>query len=335
MLKKFISCVLVLAVVMLLCTGCAVEKNSDAEHMYLRLGHNLQVTHPGHKSLVEFARLVNEKTNGRIEIDIFPGALLGGQKDMLELTQTGAIDMIIANPSTLEMFEPTYQLLNLPYMFESEEHFYNVMDDRELMEKLYTATTASGLRGLTYYGSGARSFYTVDKPITCIEDMKGLKIRVQTSPTQVEMVRLMGAAPTPMNFGDSYTALQQKVIDGAESNETVLTNSNHGEVAKYFCNNQHTMIPDILIINEKLYQNLSEEDRQIFVESAIESSAFHKVGWDAEIENAKKVAVEDMGVTFVEIEDVQPFIDAVQPIHDEVLKDENLKALYEEIKSKK
>ncbi len=335
MLKRFISCVLMLAMVMLLLTGCAVEKDSNAEHMYLRLGHNLQVTHPGHKSLVEFARLVAEKTNGRIEIDIFPGELLGGQKDMLELTQTGAIDMIIANPSTLEMFEPTYQLLNLPYMFESEEHFYNVMDDRDLMEKLYTATVESGFRGLTYYGSGARSFYTVDKPITCIEDMKGLKIRVQTSPTQVEMVRLMGAAPTPMNFGDIYTALQQKVIDGAESNETVLTTSNHGEVAKYFCNNKHTMIPDILIINEKLYQSLSEEDRQIFLEAAIESSAFHKVGWEEEVNKAKKIAQEEMGVTFVEIENIQPFIDAVQPIHDEALKDETLKALYEEIKAKK
>lgn len=335
MFKKMISAILASVAVMLTLTGCTVEKSSDAEHMYLRLGHNLQVSHPGHKSLVEFSRLVSEKTNGRIEIDIFPGEILGGQKDMVELTQTGAIDLIIANPSTLEMFEPSYQLLNLPYMFESEEHFFNVMDDRELMSQLYEATIPSGLRGLTYYGSGARSFYTVDKPIRRIEDMKGLKIRVQTSPTQVEMVRLMGAAPTPMNFGDIYTALQQKVIDGAESNETVLTTSNHGEVAKYFCNNRHTMIPDILIINEKLYQNLSEEDRAVLLEAAIESTEFHKVGWQQEVDDAKKVAIEEMGVTFVEIEDIQPFIDAVQPIHDEVLKDSELADLYAQIKAKK
>lgn len=334
MLKRLVSCVMMMAVALQL-TGCAVEKNSTAEHVYLRLGHNLQVTHPGHKSLLKFSELVSEKTNGRIEIDIFPGEILGGQKDMVELVQTGAIDMIIANPSTLEMFEPTYQLLNLPYLFESDEHFYNVMDDAELMNQLYLATTASGFRGLTYYESGARSFYTVDKPIRKIEDLKGLKIRVQTSPTQVEMVRLMGGTPTPMNFGDIYTALQQKVIDGAESNETVLTNSNHGEVAKYFSNNKHTMIPDILIMNNKLFEDLSSEDQQIIMESAKESTEYHKVIWKGEIENAKKIASEEMGVTFVEVESLQPFIDAVQPIHDEVLKKPELVDLYKEIKSKK
>lgn len=335
MQRKRMGFAVAVYVVVSLLTGCAVEKNSNADHLYLRLGHNLVATHPEHQSLVKFSELVSERTDGRIEIDIFPNALLGGQKDMLELTQTGAIDMIIANPSTLEMFEPTYQLLNLPYIFESEEHYYNVMDDYELMDQLYSATVSSGLRGITYYESGARSFYTVDKPIRKLDDLKGLKIRVQTSPTQVEMVKLMGGAPTPMNFGDIYTALQQKVIDGAESNELVLTNDKHGEVAKFFSNNKHTMIPDILVMNNRLYESLSDTDRQIILEAARESTEYHKTLWKENIENAKKIATEEMGVTFVEVEDIQPFIDAVQPIYDKVLENPKLRPLYDAIKAKK
>ena len=202
--------------------GCSSRVDSgDVVHM--KLAHNMSEDHPIHKSLSEFERLVEEKSDGTIDIEIYPNGVLGSEREMIELTQTGAIDIAKVSTGALESFEQQYTAFGIPYIFDNLDHYYSVMDDRELMEELYTSTSESGFMGLTYYDSGVRSLYTASKPIMKPSDLKGLKIRVQQSPTAIKMIDLMGGSATPMAFGEVYTGLQQGVIDGAESNETALT----------------------------------------------------------------------------------------------------------------
>ena len=311
--------------------GCS-SIGGDNNVVHMKLAHNMSEDHPIHKSLCEFERLVEERSNGSIDIEIYPNGVLGSEREMIELTQTGAIDIAKVSTGALESFEKQYTTFGIPYIFDDLEHYYSVMDDRSLMEELYNSTDESGFIGLTYYDSGVRSLYTTSKAIMKPSDLKGLKIRVQQSPTAKKMIELMGGAATPMAFGEVYTGLQQGVIDGAESNETALTTNKHGEVAKYFSYNQHTIVPDLTIMNSKLYNKLTEEQQNIIIESAIESTAYHKEVWNDSIESAKEEA-KAMGVNFY-YPDTKPFQEAVMPLHEEFKKDPDIKNMYDKIRSK-
>ena len=311
--------------------GCSSRVDSgDVVHM--KLAHNMSEDHPIHKSLSEFERLVEEKSDGTIDIEIYPNGVLGSEREMIELTQTGAIDIAKVSTGALESFEKQYTAFGIPYIFDNLDHYYSVMDDRELMEELYTSTSESGFMGLTYYDSGVRSLYTASKPIMKPSDLKGLKIRVQQSPTAIKMIDLMGGSATPMAFGEVYTGLQQGVIDGAESNETALTTNKHGEVAKHFSYNQHTIVPDLTIMNSKLYNKLTEKQKEAITQAAIESTEYHKKVWNESIENAVKEA-KAMGVNFY-YPDTKPFQEAVMPLHEEFKENPDIKIMYDKIRDK-
>ncbi|WP_289681814.1 TRAP transporter substrate-binding protein [Romboutsia ilealis] len=308
------------------------SRNDDNGVIHMKLAHNMSEDHPIHKSLSEFERLVEEKSKGTIDIEIYPNGVLGSEREMIELTQTGAIDIAKVSTGALESFEQQYTAFGIPYIFDNLDHYYSVMDDRELMDELYNSTDESGFIGLTYYDSGVRSLYTTSKAIMKPSDLKGLKIRVQQSPTAIKMIDLMGGSATPMAFGEVYTGLQQGVIDGAESNETALTTNKHGEVAKYFSYNQHTIVPDLTIMNRKLYDKLTEEQKNAIIESAIESTEYHKVVWNESIENAVEEA-KSMGVQFY-YPDTKPFQEAVMPLHEEFKEEAAIKIMYDKIRSK-
>ncbi len=160
--------------------------------------------------------------------------------------------------------------------------------------------------------------------------MKGLKIRVQASPTNIRMIESMGGAAVPMSYGEVYTAIQQGVIDGAENSEMALTTMKHGEVAKYFSYTEHQIVPDLLIANLKFLESLPPEEREIFDEAARISTQVEIEEWDSQIEDVKKQAAE-MGVEFIEV-DVEPFRERCLPMHQEVLEENpKLKPIYEEI----
>lgn len=283
--------------------------------------------------MLEFEKYVEEKTNGDIDVQIFPNELLGATAQAVELAQTGAVDLVIGGLGTLEAFNSSYTVLNLPYIMDSTEHYHEVMNDEEIIGPVYESTRQSGFVGLTWFDAGVRNIYTTKKPIMEPDDLKGLKIRVQTSPTNVKMLQALGASPTPMSFGEVYTGLQQNVIDGAENNELALINNKHGEVAKHYSYNMHAMLPDILIASTSLLDNkLTKEEAQIVMEAADYANKFEVELWEDAAADAKAKA-EEMGVQFY-YPDIKPFQEKMKDLHAEYTKDEDMKAVYDKIRAK-
>jgi tripartite ATP-independent transporter DctP family solute receptor len=328
-LKKIFLSIIVCALLVGILSSCSNTASGDENSVTLRLAHNQSETHPVHKSLVEFAKLVEEKTDGSVKVKLYPNGQLGSEREVIELTQTGAVDVAKVSASALESFNETYSLFSLPYLFDNSEHYYRVMNS-DIAQDIYQTTDKIGFIGLTFYDSGIRNFYTKNTPIMHPDDLKGLKIRVQPSATAIEMIKLMGGAPTPMSFGEVYTAMQSGVIDGSENNETALTDNNHGEVAKQYSYSEHSIVPDILIMSNEKWQELTEEQKQAISEAAKESTEFHKVVWDAAIEKAVKDAKEK-GVTF-NTPDKEPFQKAVQPLHEKFSEMESTGNYYKAIR---
>ncbi|SFL78146.1 TRAP transporter substrate-binding protein [Salibacterium qingdaonense] len=305
------------------------SESSSGSEQNLRLAHNLGEDHPVHQGLVDFKDRVEENSDN-MSVEIFPNGTLGSENEVLEQVQNGGIDMTKVSAGALENFASEYAVFSLPYIFEDQEHFYNSMES-EPVQELYQSTEDQGFVGLTYYDSGARSFYTKDTPIKHPDDLQGLKIRVMDSQTQIDMVEQMGGSPTPMPYGDIYTGLQQGVIDGAESNPTALTNGNHGEVAKTFSYDEHTRIPDIVVMSADTWNGLSSEQQDIVKNAAEQSTETQKEIWAETVEEAKTQAKE-MGVEFYEV-DKEPFREAVQPMIEEYRQDEAVANLLDEFEA--
>ncbi|MFZ4453972.1 TRAP transporter substrate-binding protein [Salibacterium aidingense] len=304
--------------------------SQEEESHDLRLAHNLGEDHPVHQGLVDFKERVEENSDGNLSVEIFPNGTLGSENEVLEQVQNGGIDMTKVSAGALENFASEYSVFSLPYVFEDEDHFFESMES-DAVQELYESTEEEGFVGLTYYDSGARSFYTKDTPIEEPSDLEGKKIRVMDSETQIEMVEAMGGSPTPMPYGDIYTGLQQGVIDGAESNPTALTTGNHGEVAKAFSYDQHTRIPDIAVMSADTWNSLSENQQEIIKTAAEESTETQKELWAEAVEDAKTEA-EEMGVEFYEV-DKEPFREAVEPMIEEYREDEAIADLLDEFES--
>lgn len=282
----------------------------------LKISHNQDRQHPVHKSMQYMADQVKEYTDGELRIRIYPNGQLGTQRESMELLQNGALDIAKSNASEMEAFEPAYGAFNIPYIFRDRDHYYRVMQG-EVGEQILESSYDKGFVGLTYYDAGARSFYT-QKAINTPADLQGMKIRVQPSPSAFEMIKMMGGSPTPLSYGELYTAMQQGVVDGAENNPTALTTARHGEVAKVFSLDEHTMIPDVLVISSKVWDKLPEDQQVALKKAAKESMMYHKDLWAEMTEEAIDKAKSSMGVKFVTVEK-QPFVDAVKPMHDAAL----------------
>ena len=310
-------------------TGCG---SLTGGKRIIRISHAQSETHPEHLGLLAFKDYVEEKLGDRYEVQIFPNELLGSAQKAIELTQTGAIDFVVAGTANLETFADVYEIFSMPYLFDSEEVYKSVMQDTEYMENVYASTDEAGFRVVTWYNAGTRNFYG-KTPIKTPDDLKGKKIRVQQSPASVEMVKAFGAAAAPMGFGEVYTAIQQGVIDGAENNELALTNNKHGEVAKYYSYNKHQMVPDMLVANLKFLNSLSPEDYQVFKEAAALSTEVEMQEWDKSTAEAKRIASEEMGVQFIDV-DVEAFKEKVLPLHESMLQEnEKIRDLYDHIQA--
>ena len=274
-------------------------------------------SHPEYLGLVAFKEYVEENLGDTYEVQIFPNEILGATQRAIELTQTGAIDFVVAGTANLETFADVYEIFSMPYLFDSPEAYREFMGDEEMMNGIYESTDRAGFRVLTWYNAGTRNFYAKE-PVHTPEDLRGMKIRVQQSPASVKMMQAFGAAASPMSFGEVYTAIQQGVIDGAENNELALTNNKHGEVAKYFTYNMHQMVPDMLVGNLKFLDSLTPRELQVFKEAARRSGEVELEEWDRQVEQAKRTAMEDMGVEFLEA-DVEAFREKVLPLQREML----------------
>ena len=313
LVKKLSACVLAAAVVAGL-TGCGSVTSGKR---IVRISHAQSETHPEHLGLLAFKKYVEERLGDKYEVQIFPNELLGSAQKAIELTQTGAIDFVVAGTPNLEIFADVYEVFSMPYLFTSEEAYFASMNDTDYMEKVYESTDDTGLRVMTWFNVGSRNFYA-KKPINTPDDLKGLKMRVQQSPASVKMANAFGAAASPMSFGEVYTAIQQGVIDGAENNELALTENKHGEVAKYYSYTMHQIIPDVLIANLKFLNGLNDEEKEIFYDAAQQATETEMEAWDTQVEQAKKIAQDDMGVEFI-YPDINLFKDKVSNVQQEML----------------
>jgi tripartite ATP-independent transporter DctP family solute receptor len=301
-------------IALFICFSALVGSAKAAEKM--KLSHNQSVTHPVHISMLFFADRVKELTKGDVQIRIYPDASLGDQKDSLEQVQNGSIAMAKSNTSEMEAFHKAYGAFNYPYIFEDRNHYYKTLSS-SIGKDILASSKSKGFIGIAYYVAGARSFYA-KKPINTAADLKGMKIRVQPSQTAIEMVTLMGANPTPMAYGELYTALQQGVVDAAENNPSALTLSRHGEVAKFFSMDEHTMIPDVLVMSTKVWDRLSDASKGAIMQAAEESTQKMMSLWEAS-EAAEINKAKAMGVTMVKV-DKKSFQAAVSPIFEKLKK---------------
>jgi tripartite ATP-independent transporter DctP family solute receptor len=258
------------------------------------------------------AARLEEHSGGTMRLKVYAGGQLGSERELIELLQIGSIAMTKVSASPLEGFVPEMKIFNIPYLFRDEQHCFAVLDS-EIGKELLLAPERVRLRGLGYYDAGSRSFYTVNRPVTTPEDLAGLKIRVQESQTALQMITSFGAAPTPIAFGEIYTALQQGVVDGAENNPPSYYLSGHYEVAKYYTLDEHTAVPDILLISKYVWDRLSREQRQWLQQAVDESVAYQRELWREETQAALD-AVEAAGVRVIR-PDKQAFAGQVQGIY--------------------
>ncbi|PRR78688.1 2,3-diketo-L-gulonate-binding periplasmic protein YiaO precursor [Clostridium liquoris] len=325
-MKKTIAVGLLVSILAFSLTGC---NSVTTGKRIIRIAHGQSETHPDNLGLLAFEKYVESRLGDKYDVQIFPNELLGPSVKAIELVQTGAIDFAVCSTGNLETFDNVYQIFSIPYLFDSVEAYHKVMEDKELMSSIYKSTEAAGFESVTWFEAGTRNFYA-KTPIKTPDDLKGKKIRVQQSPTNVRMMDLFGAAAAPMSFGEVYTAIQQGVIDGAENNELALTNNKHGEVAKYYSYNQHQMVPDLLIGNVKFLNSLPPEERKVFDEAAEEATKVERSQWDSQIKNAIYQA-KSMGVKFIDT-DIEPFKEKVLPLHKELLeKNKKLQPIYDKI----
>lgn len=326
-LMKKLAIAAVAGAVMVSASGCSLVSSGKR---IIRVSHAQSETHPEHLGMLAFKEYVEEHLGDKYEVQIFPNEILGSAQKAIELTQTGAIDFVIAGTANLETFADVYEIFSMPYLFDSEEVYRSVMEDTDYMENIYKSTDEAGFRVVTWYNAGTRNFYA-KTPINTPDDLKGKKIRVQQSPASVDMVNAFGAAAAPMGFGEVYTAIQQGVIDGAENNELALTDNGHGDICKYYSYDMHQMVPDLLVANYEFMANLSSEERAIFDEGFEIVKETEQAAWSDAVAEAKDKAENEQHVNFL-YPDTAPFQEAMAPLHDSVLSaNSELQPIYDRI----
>jgi tripartite ATP-independent transporter DctP family solute receptor len=259
-----------------------------------------------------------EQSDSQLIIQIYPNQQLGTERECLELLQIGSIDITKASGAVLENFVDDYRVLSLPYLFRDKEHQFQVLDG-PIGDDLLEAGASFWLQGLGFYDSGSRSFYTKERPIRTPKDLQGLNIRTQESPTAMAMVNIMGGSATPLSFGELYTALQAGVVDGAENNPPSFYLTRHYEICKYYSIDEHTSIPDVVLISTMTWKTLSAEEQDWLKTAVADSEKYQRELW-AESEQYALEQVKAAGVEVI-YPAKEPFIAGVQPMYDELMSD--------------
>ena len=318
--KKVLVALSIMMVSALALTGCGGDKKAAApaaggQKMVLRYAENQVKDYPTTKAAVKFGELVKDKTKGRITVEVYDSAQLGDEKSVIEQIQFGGIDMARVSLSPLSEFAKQLNVLQLPYLYRDGAHMWKVLDGK-IGQDLLATLDKSGIVGLTWFDAGARNFYT-KTPAKTIADLKGLKIRVQESSMMMDMVKAVGANPTPMAYGEVYSALQTGVIDGAENNWPSYESTRHFEVAKNYLLDEHNRVPEPMIISKKTMDKLSADDQKVIRAAAIEAGKVERQLW-ADREKASEKKVRDGGSTIVKLtpEQHQEFVNAVKPLYD-------------------
>ena len=309
----------------LLLAGCSqIRKNR-----VIKLAHALNDQHPVHQGIMEMARLVEEISDGKMTMDVYANGQLGQERELLELLQIGSLDMTKVSAGALENFVPEFKVVTMPYLFQDSTHTWNVLQG-EIGKELLSKGESYWMRGLCFYDAGSRSFYSKQAPIESPDDLAGLKVRVMNSQSAFDVINTLGGSPTPISFGELYTALQQGVVDAAENNAPSFFTSRHYEVCKYYSIDQHTTLPDVIMVGTNFWNQLSDQEKEWLQEAADRSVEFQKQVWKESVIECLD-AVQAAGVQ-VSYPDKSLFQDKVQPMYEKFKEDPVIWDLIQKIK---
>jgi tripartite ATP-independent transporter DctP family solute receptor len=286
-----------------------------AAPIVMRLAETHPQDYPTTKGDYEFARLVKERTNGRIVVEVFHSKQLGEERAVIEQVQLGAIEMTRVSISAVSAFVRDLDAFQLPYLYRDAIHMWKVLNG-PIGEEILRKHEAFNFVGVGWFEAGSRNFYT-KKPVKTVGDLKGMKIRVQQAPLMVGMVEALGAVATPLPFGEVYSALQTGVVDGAENNWPSYLSTSHYEVAKYFIIDEHTRVPEITVGSKKVFDKLSKEDRAIIIKAMKDAQPYQFKLW-VDFEKVAEKTVREKGSMITEVSpaEKQKFMDAMKPLYD-------------------
>jgi tripartite ATP-independent transporter DctP family solute receptor len=313
-----------------LAVSVALTTAAFAQEIVLKSSDTHPDGYPTVEAVKHMGELLKERSNGRIAVEVYHSAQLGEEKDTIEQTRAGVIDLNRVSMGPFNGLVPETRVVSLPYIFRSVDHMHKVMDG-DVGQEILAGFEPHGLVGLAYYDGGARSFYNSEKPITSVDDLKGMKFRVMQSDIFVDMVNALGANAVPLPYGEVYSSIETGVIDGAENNFPSYESAKHSEVAKHYALDEHLIVPEVLVMAKSSWDKLSAEDQALVKQAAKDSVAKQRELWEAR-EAASRKMVEEAG-SQITTPDKQPFIDAMGPVYEKHVTDEKLKSLVERIKA--
>lgn len=286
--------------------------------------------YPTVQALLFMARQVEERTGGHHRIRVFHSRQLGEEKETIEQTRVGAIDLNRTNVAPIGSLIPAANLLALPFLFRSFDHLHKVLDS-PIGDEILAGFQPYGFIGLAFYDSGSRSIYNSIRPVRSLADMKGLRIRVQQSELMADMMKALGAEPVELPYGQVLTGLSTRLIDGAENNWPSYVTTSHYKLAPYYTLTEHTMGPEVLVMSLHAWESLSADEQGIFRDSARNSSIFMRGIWSGWEEESRRRA-SAAGSTIVADFDRKPFEAAMRPIYDKAVTEPQLRQLIERIR---
>lgn len=287
------------------------KTENQSQQKTLKLAHNLDQSHPVHLAVVYMKKRLKELSGDKMTLDLYPSGVLGSTSSCIEQLQNDSLAISTSSASSLEAFVPELGVFSLPYLFRNDKHYWDVLDSN-LGMKLLQAGENKKIRGLCYFDAGSRNFYTKTKAINTPDDLKSLKVRVMNSKTAIDMVKALGGSPTPISFGELYTALQQGIVDAAENNLPSFYSNKHYEVCKKLSMDEHTRVPDMLLISTSVWNKLSVQEQKWLQQAAKEASVYQRKLWKEKTEDALvKIKKEGVEVTYP---DKKLFMKKVQPL---------------------
>ena len=291
--------------------------------------------HPADYPTVEAVKHMGEQlagqSGGELGVKVYPNGALGSERDTIEQLKIGGLDMMRINVAPLNNVVPETIVPALPFLFRSEEHMHAVLDG-PVGEQILAAMEAQGMVGLAFYDSGARSIYAASKPVKTLADLHGMKIRVQQSDLFVATIEALGANPTPMPYGEVYTALKTGIVDAAENNLPSYESSRHFEAAKYYTLTEHSMAPEVLVFSKVIWDTLSEEEQAMIRKAAKDSVPYMRGLWDQREAKARGT-VEAAGSEIIPLEDRQAWVDAMQPVYAKFANTPELQSLVQKVQA--
>ncbi len=303
----------------------------DKSKITIRVGHNQEESHPSHLGYLKFAEYIEDRLGDKYNVLVYPNETLGSQSMMAEMVSNGALEFAVASSSIMESFNEDYKVFNLPYLFNNVDEFKETMNNSEITDEIFNSTKDMNIVAVTWLYGGVRNFYT-KKPVKNLKDLENLRIRIQESESSMEMANLLGFVGVPMSLGETYDALKNNIIDGAENNELSITILKNGDFCKFYSYDMHLMIPDLFLASNSFLESLSDEERKVFEEAFVVLNKTVEEEMNKEIEKAKKEAVK-MGVEFI-YPDKGAFKKACEPMYDKLFSEnKDIKKIYDKIKS--